>query len=69
MIDTVPEPIRQQSKDHGLCNFPIFSGVSIYAYSAIDTPPVKMNLFNKTSRWFWFLVQQNFAKNFYFIKK
>ena len=39
MIDSVPERIRQQSKDHGLCNFPISSGVSIYAYSTIDDPP------------------------------
>ena len=39
MIDSVPERIRQQSKDHGLCNFPISSGVSIYACSAIDDPP------------------------------
>ena len=52
MIDSVPERIRQQSKDHGLCNFPISSGVSIYAYSIIDDPPVEMNLLEITSRWF-----------------
>jgi len=52
VIDSVPERIRQQPKDHGLCNFPSSSGVSIYAYSIIDDPPVEMNLLEITSRWF-----------------
>ena len=52
MIDSVPERIRQQSKDHGLCNFPISSGVSIYAILQLMTPPVEMNLLEITSRWF-----------------
>ena len=69
MIDSVPERIRQQSKDHGLCNFPISSGVSIYAILQLMTPPVEMNLLEITSRWFGLLVQQNFAKSFYCIKK
>ena len=69
MIDSVPERIRQQPKDHGLCNFPSSSGVSIYAILQLMTPPVEMNLLEITSRWFGLLVQQNFAKSFYYIKK
>jgi len=69
VIDSVLEHIRQQSKDHDLCNFPISSGVSIYAILQLMTPPVVMNLLEITSRWFGLLVQQNFAKSFYCIKK
>ena len=52
MIDSVPERIRQQSKDHGLCNFPISSGILYMFVLQLMTPPVEMNLLEITSRWF-----------------